>query len=132
MAKKSTMPKRGKAPAPKPVSAEPENGDEQQLTDLEHSEELDRMVDRLRGLQVAVEGLLEGGLPADFMRNGVYRLIEDVCDKMQDCADTFHADRQASMAEARREQALRVLGEEVKRAWRTASKGCELRRSGGE
>jgi hypothetical protein len=109
MAKKSA--KRDKAP--KPVSPEPD-GEEERLTDLDHSEELDRMVDRLRGLETAIEGLnLEAGCPADFILNGVYQLIEDVCDKMQACADAFCADRQHRMAEEGCEQAVRVLGEEA-------------------
>jgi hypothetical protein len=87
--------------------------EQEQLTDTEHSEELWRMVDRLRGLQVAIEGLLEGGLPADFIRNGVYQLFDDVCDKMQACADAFYAARQVSMAQERREEAVRTLGEET-------------------
>jgi hypothetical protein len=92
---------------------EPES-QEERLTDLDHSAELGRMVDRLRGLQTAIEGLnLESGLPADFILNGVYQLIEDVCNKMQDCADAFHANRQDSMAQERREEEVRVLGQEA-------------------
>jgi len=121
MAKKSAKPKTDKAP--KPVSVEPD-GEKERLTDSDHNEELWRMVDRLRGLETAIEGLnLEAGLPADFILNGVYQLIEDVCDKMRACADAFCADRQVSMAEERREQAVRVLGEE-------AVKMVEERRAG--
>jgi hypothetical protein len=91
---------------------EPES-QQKRLTDSDHNEELWRMVDRLQGLETAIEGLnLEAGLPADFILNGVYQLIEDVCDKMRACADAFCADRQPRMAEERREQAVRVFGGE--------------------
>jgi NADH:ubiquinone oxidoreductase subunit D len=119
MAKKSAKTDK----APKPVSPEPDD-EQERLTDSEHSEELGRMVDRLRGLQVAIEGLLEGGLPADFIRNGVYQLFDDVCDKMQACTDAFRAARQDSMAQERREEAVRVLGSEE------AVKMMEERRAG--
>jgi hypothetical protein len=85
------------------------------LTDMEHCEELGRMVERLRGLQALIEGglNLDAGLPCDSIVNGVHRLVDDVCESMEACADAFHAARQGSMARERREEAVRVLGEEA-------------------
>jgi hypothetical protein len=79
---------------------EPES-QQKRLTDLGHSAELGRMVERLWGLKTAIEGLLEAGIPADSIINGVYRLLEDVCDKMQACADAFYVDRQLRIGEER-------------------------------
>jgi hypothetical protein len=77
-------------------------GKKERLSDEAHSDELSRMVERLWGLKTAIEGLLEAGIPADSIINGVYRLLEDVCDKMQACADAFYVDRQLRIGEERR------------------------------
>jgi hypothetical protein len=77
-------------------------GKKERPSDEAHSDELNRMVERLWGLKTAIEGLLEAGIPADSIINGVYRLLEDVCDKMQACADAFYVDRQLRIGEERR------------------------------
>ena len=77
-------------------------GKKERLSDEAHSAELGRMVERLWGLKTAIEGLLEAGIPADSIITGVYRLLEDVCDKMQACADAFYVDRQLRIGEERR------------------------------
>jgi hypothetical protein len=76
-------------------------GKKERLSDEAHSDELSRMVERLWGLKTAIEGLLEAGIPADSIITGVYRLLEDVCDKMQACADAFYVDRQLRIGEER-------------------------------
>jgi hypothetical protein len=59
MVKKPTEPKIGEASAPmapKPISPEPPDDGEERLTDLEHLDELDRMVQRVHGLEAAIHG----------------------------------------------------------------------------
>ena len=72
---------------------EPE-GEQVRLTDREHSEELNRMVARLWGLNTAIRGLdLDTSCPADFLVSGIYRLADDVCESMEDCAAAFNEER---------------------------------------
>jgi hypothetical protein len=102
MAKKSTMPKRGKAPAPKPVSAEPD-GEKERLTDLAHSDELGDMVDRLYGVTAAIDAVFNDGPDMPLCATGAFRLLEDVCDKMQACAAAFEAEWLLRMPPEQRE-----------------------------
>jgi hypothetical protein len=97
MAKKSTMPKRGKAPAPKPVSAEPD-GEKERLTDLAHSDELSRIRQSAWGLCAAVAGLREFNVTEDAY-SGVLRLAFDLCDEITDCAVAFKAERRLRLEE---------------------------------
>ena len=80
---------------------EEHEGEQEQLTDTEHHEELNRMVERLWGLNTAIRGLdLESGLPNDLIVSGVYRLAEDVCEQMTACAEAFWAGRQIRLMKA--------------------------------
>jgi hypothetical protein len=72
------------------TETEPESQQER-LTDLEHSKELNRMVARLWGLNTAIRGLdLDTSCPSDFLVSGVYRIADDVCESMEDCAAAFN------------------------------------------
>jgi hypothetical protein len=71
------------------LKEEPESQQER-LTDREHSEELSRMVARMWGLNTAIRGLdLDNSCPADFLVSGIYRLVDDVCESMEACAESF-------------------------------------------
>jgi hypothetical protein len=91
MAKKPTKPKIRKASA----SPEPPDDGEERLTDLEHLDELDRMVQRVHGLEAAIHGACDRDKPFD---HGLKRLVFDVADAMENCAAAFEAGRQRRMA----------------------------------
>jgi hypothetical protein len=63
---------------------------------------------------------LDAGLPCDSIVNGIHRLVDDVCKSMEARADAFDAARQGSMAQERREQAVRSLESETLKALETA------------
>jgi hypothetical protein len=83
--------------------AEAEDESQQErLTDLEHLDELNRMVNRLWGLNAAIAGLNSDD---DFDASGVWQLADDICDQMEACAEAFKAEtllrkaRRVSIAE---------------------------------
>jgi hypothetical protein len=81
---------------------EPES-EQERLTDLEHGDELSRMVARLSGLQTALYGLdLENSEPSKSTVDGFFQLVDDVCENMKACAEAFSAERELRMAEGRR------------------------------
>jgi hypothetical protein len=91
MTRKPTKQKTRKAPAATPASPEPPDNGEEHLTDLEHLDELNRMVQRMHGLEAAILGVCDSDTPFD---NGIYRLTIDIADAMKVCAEAFEAERQ--------------------------------------
>jgi hypothetical protein len=94
--------------APKPVSAAPD-GEKERLTDLDHTDELGDMVDRLYGVTAALHDSFDDGPNVTPCAAGAFRLLDDVCDKMKACADAFEAERLLHMPpEQRAEMAAKI------------------------
>jgi hypothetical protein len=90
MTKKITKPKTGKAPTPKPVSPElPAVDDEERLDDIGHMDELNRMKDRLFGLQAAINDICD---PKVAFEAGVCQLASDISNAMAACAAAFEVE----------------------------------------
>jgi hypothetical protein len=73
-----------------------EAGDDQ-LADLRHSEELDRMKLRVLGLEATIMAADEG------FRDGVQRLVSDISQQMENCSGAFEYVRQLRRAKRDRD-----------------------------
>jgi hypothetical protein len=81
------MQKAGKAPA---------NDDEERLTDVGQMDELNRMKNRIYGLEAAILGACDRDEP---FNHGLKRLAYDVAEAMEACVDAFEAERQRRRVE---------------------------------
>jgi hypothetical protein len=91
MTRKPANSKTGKAPTPKPVSPEPPANDgDERLTDGDHMGELNRMKDRLFGLEAAIKDICDPAMPFEA---GVCQLASDISNAMEKCAEAFEAER---------------------------------------
>ncbi len=67
-----------------------------QVADLRHTDELNRMKSRLFGLEAAVAGASSFGDCDE--REGVLQIISDVCHQMKNCAEAFENMRQLRLS----------------------------------